>query len=84
MIFKHPRAFTCILILLSSVLSARTTLIYVGNLLPIPGEGVLTQQTIVVDGKTITKIVSGYVDVSGYPKGIKLFKKTGAYLVPTL
>ena len=45
---------------------AKTTLIYAGSLLAIPGEKVLKQQTIVIENQKIKQVINGYVDVVDY------------------
>ena len=47
-------------------LQAKTTLIYAGELLAVPGQKVLKQQTIVVEDKKIKQVLNGYVDSAAY------------------
>ena len=65
MIQKELQALIVIICLLTTaVISAQTTYLYCGELLTMENNKVQTEQTIIVEGETITQVVSGYKDAA--------------------
>lgn len=84
MFLNHFITRFCALILFSSVLSASTTIIYAGQLLAVPGQMPLKQQTIIVEDKNITKIIAGFADAKQYPKDSTIINLKNSFVLPGL
>lgn len=76
------------LILLLSFLSvsvpAKTLVIHAGNLLAVPGEKVLSQQTIVIEDQRIKSIHAGFLDPQSVAKGAELVDLKDSFVMPGL
>lgn len=56
-------------IIITNVINADSKLIHAGQLLPIAGKDVLTEQSIYVEKGKIVSVSAGYKDISQYPAG---------------
>ena len=79
------RCFT-ILIGLSISLStaAEVRVIHAGSLLAVPGERVLRERTIVVEGEYIREIQQGFADPSAFGRNATLINLSDAFVLPGL
>src|ERR1700748_1013354 len=68
--------FTALLIIFSNFLSAQRIIIYCGKLIDTKTLQVLTEMTIVVEGKTISDIRNGYIIPSANDQVIDLKNRT--------
>ncbi|MCP3674505.1 MAG: amidohydrolase family protein [Gammaproteobacteria bacterium] len=74
-----------LLIVASSINSlADTTLIYVGELLAIPGEQPTKERTVVVEDGVIKAINKGYSDTSNYGESVKTIDLKDSFVLPGL
>lgn len=65
-------------------IQAETTIIYAGELLAVPGEKVLKQQTIVIKDKSIKQVIGGYENASDIDKNATVIDLKNSYVLPGL
>lgn len=63
---------------------AKTTVIYAGELLAVPGEKVLKKRTIVIQDKTIKQVLKGYKDVAEIDKNATVIDLKNSFVLPGL
>jgi imidazolonepropionase-like amidohydrolase len=73
-----------ILCLHSHNLCARTSIIYAGDVLAIPGQQPLSKQSIIIEDDKITQIIAGYVDASDYPQDSVIIDLKNSFVLPGL
>ncbi len=69
---------------LSASLMAKTTIIYVGELLAIPGKDPIKEQTVVVIDKIISEIRKGYAKPSDFGKNVEVINLKNSFVFPGL
>ena len=85
-IFAKFRIIVVVLVLTlaSHVAMAKTTIIYAGELLAVPGEKPVKKQTIVINDKKITQILNGYVSASTFEEGSTIIDLKDSFVLPGL
>ena len=87
MLLKNPLhcliALTLLLVVGTSH-AAGTLLIHAGELLSVPGEKPLKNQTIVIQGDRIAEIRAGFADLSDYGEGARLIDLSSSFVMPGL
>ncbi len=73
-----------ILLFLGLNAQAEITIIYAGELLAVPGEKALKQQTIVIEGKSIKQVLNGYKDVADIDKNATVIDLKNSFVLPGL
>lgn len=73
-----------ILLLCCFASQAQTTVIYAGQLLAVPGESPVKQQTIVINNKRISAVHSGYTDASQFAKDTIFIDLKDQFVLPGL
>ena len=63
---------------------AEITLVHAGQLLAVPGERPVREQTIVVDGERIVDVVDGYADPASYGAGTTVVDLSDHFVLPGL
>ncbi len=68
----------------AALASAETSLIYAGELLAIPGEDTLMQQTVVVEDQRISEIRSGFADAGAFGADTRVIDLRDRFVLPGL
>jgi imidazolonepropionase-like amidohydrolase len=72
------------LVLSAPVMAANITIIHAGELLAIPGENPLKEQTLVIEAGTIKEVRSGYVAADKFGDDVKLIDLKERFVMPGL
>ena len=72
------------LLLLSHLATAQTTLIHAGELLAVPGESPLRNQTIVVEGDRVVEVRGGFADAAAFGDDVTVIDLREAFVLPGL
>jgi imidazolonepropionase-like amidohydrolase len=82
------RFYVCLscmaLLLVNSAAMARTTIIYAGELLAIPGEASRTEQTIIIEDDKIIEVRPGYIDAQQLGKQANVIDLKDSFVLPGL
>jgi len=70
---------TFLFLLLATTLSAQTKYLHCGHLIDCTGKDVKVEQTIIIDGKNISAIRSGYLEA---PAGVEVIDLKSQYVMP--
>lgn len=73
-----------VLLLMGFNAYAKTTVIYAGQLLAIPGENPKSEQTVVITNNIISNVLDGYVDKSKYPDDSVIVDLKNSFVLPGL
>lgn len=84
-----PRRLTALagaacLYLLSQMAVAQTTLIHAGQLLAVPGENPLRNQTVIVEGDRIVGVRAGFADAAEFGDDVTVVDLRDAFVLPGL
>jgi len=72
------------LLLLSHLATAQTTLIHAGELLAVPGESPLRNQTVVVEGDRVVEVRGGFADAAEFGDDVTVIDLREAFVLPGL
>ena len=81
--FIAPAGAACLL-WLSQLATAQTTLIHAGELLAVPGDSPLRDQTVVVEGDRIVDVLSGFADAAEFGNDATVVDLREAFVLPGL
>ena len=73
-----------ILLFLGLNVQSKTTIIYAGELLTVPGEKVLKNSTIIIEDKKIKQVLKGFVDAKEIDEKAKVIDLKNSYVLPGL
>jgi len=71
-------------VLLSQNALSKTTIIYAGELLAIPGDKVLKNSTVVIEDKKIKQVLKGFVDVKKIDEKAEVIDLKNSFVLPGL
>jgi len=63
---------------------AKTTVLYVGELLAIPGKKPVTEQTVIIKDKLISEIRNGYADIADLGEDVEVIDLKNSFVFPGL
>jgi len=82
------RNITCLMLAslfaITAIADEHTTIIHAGTLLAVPGDAPQNEQSIILDGKQIARVESGFVDPADVPGDVTLIDLSDKFVLPGL
>lgn len=79
-----PSLVAIIALAISSSVAAKTTVIHAGELLAVPGDKPLKEQTVVIKDGKIINVVKGYAEATKFGKNAQLIDLSDRFVMPGL